>query len=311
MFHLAWNPKRKPKDAGKDRMGKLRDWGARALHPPARALGAFVAATVLGMVWCFVLGGEGSPLSYAVYAFSAYTLVAAVVAGVPFLRTAWGRLAKTRLVAPFVESEGLRAGASGAFAVVYDVAYAAFVLVNGFRYDSGWAVAVALYYLAVAGIGFAVAFGLQRARKLGEARRRRRELELMRQCGVLLVVMALALSGVMVQMIRDRQAWVYSDIVVIAIATFTFVGLALSLRSAVQIRKAGSASLVATRATSLSRTLVQLFFLETTMIAVFGDDEAFRFQMEAATGAVVQLLVLAAALALIVSATRRLRDLRP
>lgn len=289
-------------------MGKAREPLARLLHPRLPVLLACIVATVAGMIWCFLLGGEGSAPAYAIYLFSAYTLVVTVVALVPLARAAWARIVRTRLVAPFVESEGLRAGAAGAFSVVYDLAYAAFVLVNGLRYDSGWAVAVALYYIAVAALGFVVAFGLQRARKLGRERRRLRELSLMRQCGVLLAVMAVLLAGVMVQMVRDRQAWVYGDVVVITIATFTFMSLALSLRSVAKIRSASSASLAAARATSFSKTLVQLFFMETTMIAVFEGSEDFRFLMEAITGAVVLVLVLCAALALIAYATRSLRN---
>ena len=113
--------------------------------------------------------------------------------------------------------------------------------------------------------------------------------------------MALALSAVMRQMVAWRQAWLYPDVVVIAIATFTFVTLALAIRGAAGIRGIDSRALATSRAIGLSKALVQLFFLETTMIAVFGSDEGFRFAMEAVTGVVVFLAVVAVAIGLIVA----------
>lgn len=284
----------------------------RALHPhPAAAL-VLVLVSAAGLAWCFLLGGEGHPLSYALYALSAYALAVCVVAAVPGLRVAYGRIMGNAHVARVAEDEALRAGAAGVWAVLFDVAYAAFTLATGFAYNSGWAIAVALYHVAIAGIGFVLAFGLVRAgRSDDSAQRTARELSVARTCGVLLAVLALALSGVMFQMVAGRQAWVYDIIVVIASATFTFVNLGFAIKGAVQVRKVQRPALVASRATTLSKTLVQLFFLETTMIAVFGVEsgETFRFAMEAATGAAVFLLVVTIAVMLIRYATRRLSAL--
>lgn len=290
-------------------MRKLKDFMRKAFRPRPAVGAAAVIVSAAGLAWCFLLGGEGTPASYVFYALSAYALAVVVVAVVPAFRAAWRRVAATRLVAPFVGSEGLRSGASAAWSVLFDLAYAAFTMATGFAYDSDWAVAVALYHVAIAGLGFALAFGLARARRLQDARREIRELRMARTCGVLLAVMALALSGVMAQMVVHRQAWVYGQVVVISSATFTFVNLGFAIASAVRVRTLARPALVASRAVSLSKTLVQLFFLETTMIAAFGeaDGEMFRFVMEAVTGAVVFLLVLGIAVALLVFAGRRLR----
>ena len=125
--------------------------------------------------------------------------------------------------------------------------------------------------------------------------------------------MALALTFVMGQMVAHGRVWVYSREVVISIATFTFVSLGLAIASIARVRRVERPSLVASRSVALSKALVQLFFLETSMIAVFGPDtERFRLVMEGITGAVVFTAVIAIAVALVVWATRRLeRDKVP
>lgn len=294
------------------RISYAKDVLQRVLHPHLAVTVALVLTSAAGLAWCFLLGGEGHPLSYAFYALSAHALVVCVVAAVPSLRVAHSRVVGNRHVARVAEDEALRAGAAGVWAVLFDVAYAAFTLATGFAYNSGWAIAVALYHVVIAGIGFVLAFGFALAGRLDNAAQRsKRELSMVRTCGVLLAVLALALSGVMFQMVVGRQAWVYDTIVVITSATFTFVNLGLAIKGAVQVRKVERPALVASRATTLSKTLVQLFFLETTMIAVFGAEgaETFRFIMEAITGAVVFLLVVAIAIMLIRYASNRLRSL--
>lgn len=292
-------------------MARVRETIRRVFHPKMSILVAIVLVTIVGEIWCFALGGEGTPLSYVVYLFSAYALAVVVIALIKPIRRLWKRIASARLIAPIVESEALRGGAVGVWSVLFDLAYAVVVMVNGYRSDSNWAIAVALYHIAIAAVGFSLAFGFARARSLAEGPRVKRELSMVRSCGVLLALMAFALSGVMIQMVVNRQAWEYSEVVVIAYAAFTFVNLSLSIRSAILVRRAGRPSIVASRAISLSKTLVQLFFLETTMIAVFGEgDESFRFTMEAATGSVVIVLVIAIAIALVVYAIRAKRSLR-
>ncbi len=121
-------------------------------------------------------------------------------------------------------------------------------------------------------------------------------------------MLAFVLSGVMVEMIAERKADLYGTVAVIAIATFTFVSLVLSIKSLAQVRRVERPLLVASRAVSFSEAVVKMFFLETTMIAVLGaDQESFRFVMEAVSGAACFVLVMIAAVVLIVFSARRLR----
>ena len=288
-------------------MDRLHEMVTRTLHPGARLTLVFAAVSTLGLVWCFAFGGQDTPISYAIYAFSAYALVAVVVSCVGPARRTLGRLRGNRPVALLTGNETLRAGAGGAWSVLYDLAYAAFVLVTGLHYDSLWAVAVAAYHVAIAGLGLSLALGLRRARVLADDARCVHDLRLVRRCGVLLAIMALVLAWVMGIMVAHGQAWVYDKVVVITLATFTFVSLAMAIVSIVRVRRVERTSLVASRSVALSKALVQLFFLETTMIAVFGPDaQQFRLVMEGVTGAVVFALVVAVAVALVVYASRAL-----
>lgn len=284
---------------------KLASLVRAALRLPPFALALLVAASVAALAWCFLLGGAGTPLSYAAYALSAYALTAVSVAFVPCVRRVWNRLLRNERVARLVGDEGLRATLAGGWSAVYDLAYVAFALAAGLYYDSSWAVAVSLYHVAVAAVGFSVAWQLHKIAKHSGDGRELREAETLRNCGAVLLVLALALAGVIAQMVFQRQAWVYHQIVVIGLAAFAFTGFSVSLSGLIRIRRASSPALMASRAIGFSKALVQVFFLETTMIAVFGGGEAFRFAIEAATGSVVLAAVAGIAVKLVVSGSKR------
>ena len=122
-----------------------------------------VVLSVVGLVWCFTAGGETSPVKYVIYPLSAYALAVAIVALVKVIPRISAWAGRNPLMARYTGSEALRAGIAGLSAVLIDVVYAVFVLVPGVISDSGWAIAVALYYLVLAGLGGVIASGFWRA----------------------------------------------------------------------------------------------------------------------------------------------------
>ena len=278
----------------------------KALHPHPALIAALVAASAALLVWCFAYGGRGTPLSYVAYLLSTYALAVAAIGLVPVFRRLPETVKRLPGVSRLVGDEGLRVALSAAWSILFDLAYAGFTLATGLIYDSGWAIAVALYYVVLAGVGFATVWELKRISKLPEQDVRAREEHMARACGIVMLLLALALSGVMVQMVVHRQAWVYSDIVVIGQAASVFVSFAMTIRSVAKIRQLDSLALSVSRAVGMSKALVQMFFLETTMVATFGGGEGFRFVVEAVTGGIVFLGVIAIATGLIYVGVRRI-----
>ena len=271
----------------------------KALHPHPIVIVALVGVSTALLVWCFACGGKGTPLSYAAYLLSSYALVVAVIGLIPVCRRLPETVKRLPGVPRLANDEGLRVALSASWSIFFDLAYAGFTLVTGLVYDSSWAVAVALYYVVLAGVGFATVWELRRISKLSEQGVRAREAHMARMCGAVMLLLALVLSGVMVQMVINRKAWVYGDIVVIGQATFVFISFAMTIRNVMQIRQLDSLSLSVSRAVSMSKALVQMFFLETTMVATFGGSEEFRFVVEATTGGIVFLGVVSIAVWLI------------
>ncbi len=277
----------------------------RLFHPSAALMVILICVSSAGLAWCVFGDAFNTPLAYIIYFVSSYTLAVVIVALVPIIRRLWVKLAATPLVAALMGSEALRGGAAGTWSVLFDLGYAALVMATGFHYNSNWAVAVALYHVVVAALGFSMATGFARTYKLPKKERSQREISMIMRAGILLALMAVLLFGVMYQMVAHRQAWQFDHIVVIAYALFTFINLTVAIRGVVLVRHVERPSFVASRAIGLSKTLVQLFFLETTMIASFGKgSESFRFTMEAITGGAVFTLVLLIAISLVVFAMR-------
>lgn len=75
------------------------------------------------------------------------------------------------------------------------------------------------------------------------------------------------------------------------------------------MRSASIPLIVGSRTVAFSKAVAKLFFLETTMITVFGSDESFRFAVESISGAALFSVIVIANLGLVVYARRGLREL--
>ena len=278
------------------------------LRPPTWAVAVLACLGAAGLAWCIFCDGFGTPPAYVIYLVSTYALIQAVILIVRAVRPLVDRARQTRYLGAFLGDESLRSTLGGAKSVVYDLLYAGVVMFTGLANDSGWAIAVSLYHVAIAAIGLLLALGFRHAHALADDERRSYELRMVRNLGLLLFAMAAVLAGMMVMMVKDGRTWIRSDIIVIAIATFTFITLTSAIISAAKVRRVERPALVASRGIALSRALVQLFFMESIMIATFkktdSGHELFRIAMEGTTGALVFFAVLAIALSLVLYATR-------
>ena len=125
-----------------------------------------------------------------------------------------------------------------------------------------------------------------------------------------MVLLNLALSGIVFQMVWQNRAYTYPEIILITIATYTFYTVTVSIIDLVKYRKFKSPILSASKAIRFAAALVSLLNLEAAMLAQYGDDEGFRRLMTALTGLCVCLIVLAISVIMVLQASRAIRDLQ-
>ena len=266
----------------------------------------------------YVLAKELSgPLAYLSYLASAYALVVSGL-GVPGTvrsvrrwiecRPLTRKILSTPLSRRYVEDVGFRAEVSLGIGFTVNLLYIAIKLVSGIYYRSTWFIALAVYYTLLALMRF-----LLLCRKRWPEGMARRELELRRYrlCGYVLLMMNLALSGIVVFMVRYDRGYEYPGTLIYAMAAYSFYAVIIAAVNVIKFRRHESPVLSAAKAVSLVAALVSVLSLETAMLARFGDgdDPLFRKVMTGATGGGVCIIVLGMALFMIVKASGQLKQI--
>ena len=114
----------------------------------------------------------------------------------------------------------------------------------------------------------------------------------MKFTGVMLMLLSLSLVGtVILAVVRDRGI-VMHEIVMIAMAAYTFTKITLAVINLVKARKSSSAKIVTLRNISLSDACVSIFALQRSMLVSFGDMPETDIQIfNAVIGAAVCVIV--------------------
>ncbi len=166
--------------------------------------------------------------------------------------------------------------------ILYSILYG----VMAYIYSSFWFLTMFAYYLILGLLRLSVAvFG--RSRKNIERK--------MTVCiGLGLIFIAVILAGSVTINFHSSVTVKYDQILMITIATYTFVLAFLAVRNVVLAHKQKSAQMIALRNISLASATASMLSLQRSMITTFGNGESyFRYLMEGSMGLFAFLVVLA------------------
>lgn len=279
----------------------------KLLFPPAAVVILLAAAASAGLVYTF--GFEGVPPYAAVgcYVLSAYALVVVCAALPRFLR--WTRRVRTenRWVSRYLTDSRLRVEMSLYNSLAINSLYALLQVFSGLRGGSRWYFALAGYYVLLAVVRF---FLLRDARRGELGADLLREYRRYRFCGVVLLLVNLALGVIVAFIVWQDRGFRHGEIVTIAMAAYTFYSVTVSVIEVLKNRRHESPVRLAARSISLTAALVSLLSLETAMLSAFGaGQDQFRRVVTAATGMVICLLVLWMAVYMIRRGSREIKKL--
>lgn len=295
-------------------MERFRQIGYKILFPGPAVVGfgAVAAAALLGYVFAFAR--EDSPIAYPAYVLSAYALTIAC---------AWaaksGKRAKKELEAIIhkiplahrcLTDLPFRLHVSLYLALGFNVLYAGLKFGLGVYYHSVWFGTLAVYYFLLAVMRFML---LRHAKRKAFGAELISELEQFRMCGVILLLMNVALLGVVVLVVRKNEGFQYAGYLIYVMAMYAFYNMITAVRNVVKFRQFNSPVMSAAKVINLASALVSMLALETAMLNQFSketDPEAFRQVMTAATGGCVCVMVLAIAVYMIARSTRQIGRLR-
>lgn len=278
------------------------------LVPHIAVLIVLVPIATVFLVYAMVFSGTQSPVAIVCYVLAAYTLTVWCVRLPYLIRFFSGFKAKNRYAQLWLSDTRLRVNLSLYGSLIWNTAYAALQLGLGFWHHTFWFYSLAGYYIALAVMRF---FLVRHTRRHTPGEQMLSELRKYRACGIVFLIMNLALALIIFFMVYWNRTFVHHEITTIAMAAYTFTALALAIINLVKYRKYNSPVYSASKAISFAAACVSMLTLEATMLTTFDDGTmglATRKIMLGTSGGAVSVLIVVMAVSMIVRATKQIKQ---
>lgn len=289
------------------------DWkkiGKKLLFPPVwlMVLLIIVCAVLLAMV--FLKGWQESPVSYAVYVLSFYTLSVVTIFCVMVLPKQYRHIKQKIYDNPlgnrYMTDRAFRTEVSLYLSLGISLMYVGANLVSWYFSRSWWFVVLAIYYVIMALMRFLL---VRYVRKNDIGASILLEWKRARLCAYTLLLLNLSLSGAVLMILYQNRGYDYPGMMIYVMALFTFYSTVHAIVDIVKYRKLGSPIMSTAKIVALSAALVSMLNLETAMFSQFGGEMALADQrlMIILTGAGISVTVVTLSVLLIVKATKEIR----
>ncbi len=266
-------------------------------------------ATVL-LVGSMVFVGTESVIAYISYVLAAYTLTVWCFK-LPYLIKFFKTFKdENKYARRWQDDTRLRVNVSLYGLLAWNALYGIFQLWLGFYHHTFWFYSLGAYYICLGVMRFFLA---RHTTRYAPGERMQTELKKYRACGIVFLVMNLALALIIFFMVYWNRTFKHHMITAIAMAAYTFAALATAIINVIKYRKYNSPVFSASKAISLAAALVSMLTLESTMLTTFGDGTmtvVAQKWMLGATGGVISALIVAAAIYMIVIGTKKLGQLK-
>lgn len=286
------------------------DWkkvGKHILFPHTAIMLILLPVAVVFLVYSMVFLGTDSPVSYISYVFAFYTLTVWCARVPKLIRVMKAFKAENKYARKWRDDARLRVNVSLYGSLLLNTAYAVFQLGLGFYHASFWYYSMAGYYILLAIMRF---FLVQYTSRHKPGEKMREELKKYRNCGIVFLVMNLAVSVIMFFMVYWNRTFIHHEITTIAMAAYTFTSFTLAIINAVKYKKYNSPVFSASKAISLAAACVSMLTLESTMLTTFNDgsmDLMARRILLGASGGVVSVFIVAMAIYMIVQGSKKIK----
>lgn len=285
----------------------LKKIGRALLFPHIAIMMILVPIAAVFLVYSMVFCGTESAIAIVSYVLAAYTLTVWCFK-IPYLIRFFKTFKKENKYARrWQDDAGLRVNVSLYGTLIWNIAYALLQLGMGFWHHTFWFFSLAGYYISLAVMRF---FLVRHTGKHKPGERMLDELRKYRACGIVFLIMNLALALIIFFMVYWNRTFHHHEITTIALAAYTFTSLAFAIVNTVKYRKYNSPVYSASKAISLAAACVSMLTLESTMLTTFGDGTMSltgRRILLGVSGGVISAGIIAMAIYMIVQGTKKIR----
>ena len=289
------------------------DWkkvGKHILFPHNAIMIILIPIAIVFLVYAMIFMGTESIAAYISYVLAFYTLTVWCVRIPKLIRFFKAFKEGNKYARRWQDDARLRVNASLYGSLMLNTAYAVLQLGLGFYHASFWYFSMAGYYISLAIMRF---FLVQHTSRHRPGERMQEELIKYRNCGIVFLVMNLALSIMIFFMVYWNRTFRHHEITTIAMAAYTFTSFTLAIVNVVKYRKYNSPVFSASKAINLAAACVSMLTLESTMLTTFDNGTMTlgnRRFMLGASGAVVSVFIVAMAICMIVQGSRKIKLLK-
>lgn len=280
------------------------------LFPPFAVMLVLLPVSTVVLIFSFVYLGTKTVTAYVSYALAFYTLTVWCLKIPYFIKTVKAFKNENKYAKRWLSDPHLRVTVSLYGTLIWNTAYAVFQLTLGLRHRSFWYYSMAGYYISLAFMRFFLA---RHTRKHKPGERMKEELMKFRACGIVFLIMNLALTGMIFFMVYRNKTFHHHEITAIAMALYTFVTFIMSIVNVIRYSKLGSPVFTASKIIGLAAACVSILTLESTMLTAFGNDTVTPANcriMLGISGGAVSLFIIGMAIFMIVQSSKKIRLLK-
>ena len=289
------------------------DWkklGKALLFPHIAIMILLVPIATVLLVGSMVFIGTESAIAILSYVIAAYTLTVWCFK-IPYLINFFKTFKnENKYVRRWQYDARLRINVSLYGALVWNALYGIFQLWLGFYHHTFWFCSLGAYYICLGVMRFFLA---RHTTRYAPGERMQTELKKYRACGIVFLVMNLALTLIIFFMVYFGRTFEHHMIVAIAMAAYTFTALTAAIINVIKYRKYNSPVYSASKVISLAAAIVSMLTLESTMLTTFGDGTMTATTQKwllGATGGVISVLIVSTAIYMIAVGTKKLKELK-
>ena len=276
------------------------DWkkiGKALLFPPIAIMLVLIPIATAFLVCSMVFLGTESMTAIISYVLSAYTLTIwcfKIPYLIQFFKTFKNENKYARI---WQDDTRLRVNISLYGTLIYNTAYALLQLGMGFWHHTFWFYSLAGYYISLAVMRF---FLVQHTRKHNPGEKMLDELRKYRACGIVFLLMNLALALIIFFMVYWNRTFNHHEIT---------TSLTFAIINTIKYRKYNSPVYSASKAISLASACVSVLTLESTMLTTFGTETMSltgRRIFLGISGGAISVFIIAMAIYMIVQGTKKI-----
>lgn len=286
------------------------DWkklGKHIIFPHIAIMLILLPVAISFLVYSLVFIGTESMISYISYVLAFYTLTVWCIKIPKLIRFFKAFKNGNKYARLWQDDARLRVNVSLYGSLMFNTAYAVLQLGLGFYHASFWYFSMAGYYISLAIMRFFLVRHTSR-HKPGE--KMQMELRKYRNCGIVFLIMNMALSVMIFFMVYWNRTFKHHEITTIAMATYTFTTFTLAIINVVKYRKYNSPVFSASKAINLAAACVSMLTLESTMLTTFDDgtmELSSRRILLGASGSVISVFIVAMAICMIIQGNKKLK----